>query len=82
MNNNEKIITEKLFKIGEKVSKKTIQSEEEFMNVKKSMDSLQALELLVLCENKFNITIPDDEIQKFTVANFKEMVNKINDLKS
>ena len=52
------------------------------MKLKKSMDSLQSLELLVLCENKFNIVIPDTEIQKFTVANFKEMVEKINELKS
>lgn len=82
MNNNEKIITNTLFEIGEKISKKSIQSEEEFMKLKKSMDSLQSLELLVLCENKFNITIPDNEIQKFTAASFKEMVDKINELKS
>lgn len=82
MNNNKEVITKTLFEIGERVSRRSIQSEEEFMKLKKSMDSLQSLELLVLCENKFDITIPDDEIQKFTRANFKEMVDKINELKS
>ncbi|MDF4142072.1 phosphopantetheine-binding protein [Lactobacillus kefiranofaciens] len=80
--NNKEIIIKKLFEIRTKSSKRNIQSEEEFMKLKKSMDSLQSLELLVLCENKFNIVIPDTEIQKFTVANFKEMVEKINELKS
>lgn len=37
--------------------------------------------VMFLCENEFNITIADDEVQLFTTSDLSEMVERINDLK-
>ncbi len=78
---DENKILKQLFKIESSIMKAKISNKDEFNNVKSAMSSIELLELLVVIENTFVVTIPDNKIQEFSHCNADEMVKQINELK-
>lgn len=75
-------ILKQLYEIVGYIMKIKISNKYEFNEAKSTMSSIELLELLVIVENTFVVTIPDDKIQEFSHYNADEMVEKINELKS
>lgn len=80
MKNKDKILKQ-LYEIVGYIMKVKISNKEEFNKTKSAMSSIELLELLVIIENTFVVTIPDDKIQEFSHYNADEMVEKVNELK-